>query len=503
MTLKVRDIAESLGKLPPQALDLEEAVLGAVLIDKDAISRVSAFLRPSQFYSEAHKEIYSAALSMYSNSEKIDMLTVVAHLKKLGKLEIIGGAYYIAELTAKVSSTANIEYHARVLVEMATKRDLIQIASKIHQEAYEDTSDFEELLQRFISDLTFIQDKTTRTSPEIKIKSLWPSILIDKKPDEIPPLLRIGPTVVATPGNHSLLVGRKKSRKSLAVALFIDMVFKQNAIRPEEIALFDTEQGAFRAWKYMDRIRRLTKQKINVFDLRGKSFTERKEIIGETIKHWPTKLRFVVIDGIRDTVADINDAVECTEIVTWLEHLTATTNIHIMNILHLNKTDGNARGHLGSELLNKAEVTIEMELDEKAGCTLVKCESARDKPFETFAFTHSEDDLPMLVNTPIKGVVISDSDRRNRLCNMFEGREDGIRHSELLILMKEYFDLGSSAAVKVIREFRDRGYIAKMGKDRDPNTVYRLMIDKADVTHVINNNPEPPQVHTPDTDLPF
>lgn len=502
MTLKVRDLSESLGKLPPQSLEIEETVLGGILSDKDAISKVSSFLRATQFYSEQHSIIYSAVLSMYSNSEPIDMRTVVMHLKKAGKLELVGGAYYIAELTGKLSSSANIEAHARILVELATKRDMIHIASKIHSDAYEDTSDFAELLQRSIDDLTYLQDKTTRTSPEIRIKSLWPSILIDKKPDEIPPLLRIGPTVVATPGNHSLLVGRKKSRKSLAVALFIDMVFKQNAIRPEEIALFDTEQGAFRAWKYMDRIRRLTKQKINVFDLRGKSFTERKEIIGETIKHWPTKLRFVVIDGIRDTVADINDAVECTEIVTWLEHLTASTNIHIMNILHLNKTDGNARGHLGSELLNKAEVTIEMELDEKAGCTLVKCESARDKPFETFAFTHSEDDLPVIVNTPIKGVVINEEDRRTRLCNMFDGRDDGVKHSELLILMKEYFDLGSSAAVKVIRQFRDLGYIAKMGKDRDPNTVYKLMIDKADVTHIENKNPEPPPLFVDDI-LPF
>src|SRR5687767_12735388 len=143
-----RDISESLGKLPPQALDLEEAVLGALMLEKNALNAVVEFLKPEHFYVEAHKEIYTAIVELFKSSEPVDMRTVVNQLRKHGKIELIGGAYYIAELTAKVSSAANIEYHARVIIEMAIKRDLIQIASQIHHDAYEDVTDVFELLDK-------------------------------------------------------------------------------------------------------------------------------------------------------------------------------------------------------------------------------------------------------------------------------------------------------------------------------------------------------------------
>src|SRR6476620_1647608 len=130
-----RDISESLGKLPPQALDLEETVLGALMLEKSALNAVVEFLKPEHFYTEVHKEIYTAIIDLFKSSEPVDMRTVVNQLRKQGKLEIVGGAYYIAELTSKVSSAANIEYHARVIIEMAIKRDLIQIASQIHHDA--------------------------------------------------------------------------------------------------------------------------------------------------------------------------------------------------------------------------------------------------------------------------------------------------------------------------------------------------------------------------------
>src|SRR5882757_128854 len=123
--LLVRDISESLGKLPPQAPDLEEAVLGALMLEKNALTAVVEFLRPDHFYSEQHKEIYTAIIDLFKSSDPVDMRTVVAQLRKNGKLEIVGGAYYIAELTSKVSSAANIEYHARIIIEMAIKRELI------------------------------------------------------------------------------------------------------------------------------------------------------------------------------------------------------------------------------------------------------------------------------------------------------------------------------------------------------------------------------------------
>src|SRR5688572_16873640 len=157
-----RDISESIGKLPPQALDLEEAVLGALMLEKSALNAVVEFLKPEHFYSEQHREIYNAIVDLFKATEPVDMRTVVNQLRKNGKIEIVGGAYYIAELTSKVSSAANIEYHARVIIEMAIKRNLIQIASQIHHDAYEDTTDVFELLDKTEQSVFEISDSNLR-----------------------------------------------------------------------------------------------------------------------------------------------------------------------------------------------------------------------------------------------------------------------------------------------------------------------------------------------------
>ena len=157
-----RDISESLGKLPPQALDLEESVLGALMLEKNALNAVVEFLKPEHFYDDRHKEIYTAIIDLFKASEPVDMRTVVNQLRKNGKVEIIGGAYYIAELTSKVSSAANIEYHSRVIMEMAIKRTLIQVASQIHHDAYEDTTDVFELLDKTEQSVFEISDSNLR-----------------------------------------------------------------------------------------------------------------------------------------------------------------------------------------------------------------------------------------------------------------------------------------------------------------------------------------------------
>lgn len=147
-TLVNQDLGESLGKVPPQAIDLEEAVLGALMLEKDALTNVIDILKPDTFYKDSHKEIYSTIVDLFNNSEPVDLLTVTNHLRKKGKLEVVGGAYYITELTSKVNSAAHIEYHARIIIEKAIKRELIRIASEIHREGYEDTVDVFALLDK-------------------------------------------------------------------------------------------------------------------------------------------------------------------------------------------------------------------------------------------------------------------------------------------------------------------------------------------------------------------
>tara|TARA_R110001583_G_scaffold57921_6_gene173071 strand:- start:1666 stop:3183 length:1518 start_codon:yes stop_codon:yes gene_type:complete len=134
------------GKLPPQALDLEEAVLGAMMIDKKGVDDVIDILHPEVFYKESHQHIYQAIYTLFQNSEPTDLLTVANQLRKSGNLDLIGGDFYLVGLTQKVSSSAHIEFHARIILQKYIQRKLISISAEIIEEAYDETVDVFDLL---------------------------------------------------------------------------------------------------------------------------------------------------------------------------------------------------------------------------------------------------------------------------------------------------------------------------------------------------------------------
>ena len=129
-----KEVAEH-GKIQPQAVDLEEAVLGAMMLEKDAVSAVIDILSPAVFYKESHKKIMAAISSLFSKSEPVDILTVTNELKSTGDLEMVGGPYYITMLTSRIASTANVEYHARIILQKHIQRELIRISSEIIKDA--------------------------------------------------------------------------------------------------------------------------------------------------------------------------------------------------------------------------------------------------------------------------------------------------------------------------------------------------------------------------------
>jgi replicative DNA helicase len=134
------------GRVQPQAVPLEEAVLGAVMLDKNALTIIIDILQPDSFYTDAHQHIYSAMRRLFDRSQPIDLLTVMEELKKAGELEASGGPAYLAELTHRVASAANIEYHARIIAQKYIQRELIRVSTKTIRDAFEDTSDVFELL---------------------------------------------------------------------------------------------------------------------------------------------------------------------------------------------------------------------------------------------------------------------------------------------------------------------------------------------------------------------
>lgn len=169
---KPRTVTDSLGKLPPQVLDLEEAVLGAVILEKNAILSVADVLKPNHFYDDRHKEIYAAIIDLFKATDPVDMRTVVNQLRKNGKIELVGGPHYIAELTSKVNSAANIDSHCRIIIEMAIKRALILLAGSIQQDAYDDTQDVFKLLDRITLDLENVSDGSITNQAEKHVKEL-------------------------------------------------------------------------------------------------------------------------------------------------------------------------------------------------------------------------------------------------------------------------------------------------------------------------------------------
>lgn len=146
------------GKMPPQAVDLEEAVLGAMMINKKGLNETIEILEEEYFYRPQHQAIYSAITTLFNESQPIDLLTVSNQLKKDGKYDEVGGDVYLVGLTEKVSSSAHIEYHARVVQEKYIMRKLIEISSDIIEQAYDETSDIFELLNEAESEIFKITD---------------------------------------------------------------------------------------------------------------------------------------------------------------------------------------------------------------------------------------------------------------------------------------------------------------------------------------------------------
>jgi len=154
------------GKIPPQAVDLEEVVLGAMMIDKKGVDEVIDILHADVFYKDAHRHIYEAIFKLFETSEPVDLLTVSAQLRKEGRLEVVGGDFYLIKLTQKVASSAHIEFHARIILQKYIQRSLIKISSEIIEDAYSESTDVFDLLDTAESKLYEVTQGNLKRSAE-------------------------------------------------------------------------------------------------------------------------------------------------------------------------------------------------------------------------------------------------------------------------------------------------------------------------------------------------
>ena len=158
--------ALSMGRVMPQAIELEEAVLGAVMINKDAMASVVEILRPDSFYKDAHVMIFKVMYDLFEKQVPIDLLTVHEGLKKADYLDTIGGPVFLTELTNKVSSAANVEFHSRIISQKHIQRELIRLSTEIIKDSFEDTKDVFTLLDDAEKNLYDITDKNLNTGYE-------------------------------------------------------------------------------------------------------------------------------------------------------------------------------------------------------------------------------------------------------------------------------------------------------------------------------------------------
>lgn len=241
------------GKLPPQAKELEEAVLGAVMLEKSAFDNlIDTNLKPECFYVEAHQIIFTAMQSMQQRGIPIDILTVVEELKRLGKLDEVGGPYYITKLTNAVVSTAHIDAHARIILQKFIQRELIRISGEIIGDAYEDSTDVFDLLddsetkmfnitnnylKKNFDDIGSVLAKTINRIDELRTRTED----ISGVPSGFTELDKI--TYGWQPSDLIILAARPAVGKT-AFALNLARNAAMNPIKPTPVAFFSLEMSA-------------------------------------------------------------------------------------------------------------------------------------------------------------------------------------------------------------------------------------------------------------------
>jgi len=147
------DINIGIGKMPPQAIELEEAVLGSIMLEKDSIFIVIQYLKPESFYKDSHQKIFRAMLKLFESKKQIDILTVTEQLRKEKNIDEVGGPHYISKLTQRIAGSAHIENHSMIVAEKYMKREMIRISSELQTMAFDDSNDISDVIDYNSSEL--------------------------------------------------------------------------------------------------------------------------------------------------------------------------------------------------------------------------------------------------------------------------------------------------------------------------------------------------------------
>lgn len=305
--------------------------------------------------------------------------------------------------------------------------------------------------------------------------------------------------VLGTLGNFSLIIGKAKSRKSFFINIAVSTVLSEDVILnqfkgvlPNEqstVLYFDTEQGKYHVQLALKRICEQINisepTNLQVFGLRSLNPSERLKIIEYAIYN-TLNLGFVIIDGIKDLINSINDEAEATMISSKLLKWTEEKNIHIITVLHQNKSDNNARGHIGTELINKAETVLSVTKNEQdKDISVVEAQQCRNREPEPFAFEINENGLPSLVenfeartetNKNKFDVTDLEDFKKYQLLTEVFSKGESFTYSELRIQLQLAYKnqyqkkLGDNRAKELITDCKNNGWLLQE-KQKSPYTL--------------------------------
>jgi replicative DNA helicase len=241
------------GKIPPQAPELEEAVLGAIMLEKDKLAEVLEIIQSEDcFYVDANQKIYASIRRLFDKGMPVDLLTVTEELRKSNELDIVGGAYYLTRLTMSIVSSAHVEAHARIVMEKFIQRELIRISGLVISDAYEDSTDVFDLLDKAESNLYEITDKHLRKNfkslKEVLVKTVHEIEEAKNKKDDmtgVPSGYR--PLDKLTSGwqkTDLIILAARPAVGKTAFCLNLALNAAMNSSKPFPVAFFSLEMGA-------------------------------------------------------------------------------------------------------------------------------------------------------------------------------------------------------------------------------------------------------------------
>ncbi|MBO4645893.1 MAG: replicative DNA helicase [Bacteroidales bacterium] len=362
------------GKVIPQALPFEKAVLGALMIDGGAIDNVANTLRPEMFYNEKHQHIYAAIFQLATKDEPVDLLTVVDQLRAENKLEFVGGAAYVASLTNGVTSAANVEYHARIVMERYVLRQLIKVCGDITKDAFAEPKDVMTVLDKAETELfNIVESNFSRESKELVAvvkKSIDEIVEIQNSEDKfngVPTGIRSIDEMIGGWQNSDLII--LAARPAMGKTSFVLTVARNAAISAgKSVALFSLEMSATQLahrlfaiesgidaskiskgkldeseWaQLMDRIQPLNTNKLIIDDTPGLSIFDLRAKC-RRLKH-RYDINLIIIDYLQlmqansdDNHRDTNRVQEISQISRSLKMLAKDLNVPVIALSQLSR----------------------------------------------------------------------------------------------------------------------------------------------------------------------